>query len=233
MKKIGISGNRIFIKGFKRDYVLEHYAKCVERKGGVPIILPITSKKEVVEEYIKIIDALILTGGQDVDPNLYGEELYKESEEPSVERDQYDFMLIEAALKKGIPILGICRGMQILNVYLGGKLHQDIKYHSKTNLKHVQSSMYSDPVHSIKISKGSYLYEKLGEESRVNSIHHQCIKEVASSLNVVAVSIGDGIIEAYESKEGKILGVQWHPEMMCFHVDNDMSRIFDFLLEEK
>jgi putative glutamine amidotransferase len=183
-----------------------------------------------------MIDALILTGGQDVNPALYNEELYQDSEEPYIERDSFDFMLIEAALEKDIPILGICRGMQILNVYLGGTLHQDIKHHSnihishsKTNIKHFQSSNFDKGVHHVDIKEDSILHDMLGDKIKVNSIHHQCIAKLSPGLKISAISPTDKVIEAYESEFKKILGIQWHPEIMCAEEDNQMDKIFEFL----
>jgi len=232
MKVIGISGNRKLLDGFNRDYVFDHYSTCIEKIGAAPLILPITSREEVAAAYIHKIDALIMTGGIDVNPFLYGEELTGETEVPFIERDTFDFMLIKAALNKNIPILGICRGMQIMNVYLGGSLHQDIKYYGDTNIQHVQRSDHHEPVHFVDVEKDSALCTLIGEKQKVNSVHHQCIKELGSGLRASAVSSSDKIIEAYESvNENKILGIQWHPEMMYAEGNNEMENIFRFLLK--
>lgn len=232
MKVIGISGNRKFLDGFNRDYVFDHYSTCIENIGAVPIILPITGKKEVAKTYIHKIDALIMTGGIDVDPHLYGQELTKETEVPFIQRDTFDFMLIEAALEKNIPILGICRGMQIMNIYLGGSLHQDIKYYGDTNIQHVQSSNHHQPVHLVDVERDSLLSTLIGNQQRVNSVHHQCINKLGVGLVSSAVSSSDMIIEAYESVDkNKILGIQWHPEMMYAEGNEEMGDIFRFLLK--
>lgn len=232
MKVIGISGNKKLLDGFNRDYVFDHYSTCIKKIGAVPLILPITDKKEVARIYIEKIDALIMTGGIDVNPFLYGEEAARETEVPFAERDTFDFLLIEAALEKNIPILGICRGMQIMNVYFGGSLHQDIKYYGETNIQHVQGSKHHEPVHLVDVEKDSVLYTLIGEKQKVNSVHHQCINKLGTGLVASAVSSSDKIIEAYESSgENKILGIQWHPEMMFAEGNDEMEDIFRFLVK--
>lgn len=232
MKVIGISGNRKFLDGFNRDYVFDHYARCIEKVGGAPLILPITTNKEVAKTYVDRIDALIMTGGVDVNPFLYGEEFASETEAPFAERDTFDYLLIEAALEKDIPILGICRGMQIMNVYLGGSLHQDLKYYGETRIQHVQKSSHHEAVHLVEVEKDSTLCTLIGEKQKVNSVHHQAINKLGEGLAVSATSPSDGIIEAYESVDDRrILGIQWHPEMMFAEGNNQMENIFRFLLK--
>ncbi|RUA08226.1 MAG: gamma-glutamyl-gamma-aminobutyrate hydrolase family protein [Fusobacteria bacterium] len=233
MKVIGISGNKSFLEGFNRDYTLDHYSICIQKIGAVPLILPLTDKKEIVRVYIEKIDALIMSGGNDVNPFLYGEDLAKEAEVPFTLRDTFDFLLIEAALEKNIPILGICRGMQIMNVYFGGSLHQDIKYYGKTNVQHQQKPNYIEPVHHVDIKKGTILSTLIGEKKqKVNSIHHQCVNKLGKGLVVSAESSSDKIIEAYESNgKKKVMGIQWHPEMMFANGENEMGNIFKFLIE--
>jgi len=232
MKVIGISGNKKLLDGFNRDYVFDHYSTCIDKIGAVPLILPITDKKEVAKVYIDKIDALIMTGGIDVNPFLYNEEPTKETEVPFTKRDTFDFILIEAALEKNIPILGICRGMQIMNVYFGGSLHQDIKYYGETNIQHVQRSNHHEPIHFVDIKKGSILSTLIGEKQKVNSVHHQCINKLGAGLVASAVSSSDKIIEAYESNgKNKVLGIQWHPEMMFAQGNQEMENIFNFLVK--
>lgn len=232
MKVVGISGNKKLLDGFNRDYVFDHYSTCIEKIGAAPLILPITEKKEVAKAYIDKIDALIMTGGIDVNPFLFGEEVKKESDVPFIQRDSFDFMLIEAALEKNIPILGICRGMQILNVYFGGSLHQDLKYFGETSVQHVQGSKHHEPVHFVEITKGSNLYSLLGEKQKVNSVHHQCINKLGKGLVSCAISPSDNIIEAFElNGKNKVLGIQWHPEMMFAEGNDNMKEIFQFLIK--
>ncbi|MGB6129524.1 MAG: gamma-glutamyl-gamma-aminobutyrate hydrolase family protein [Psychrilyobacter sp.] len=232
MKVIGISGNKKLLDGFNRDYVFDHYSTCIDKIGAVPLILPITDKKEVAKVYIDKIDALIMTGGIDVNPFLYNEEPTKETEVPFTKRDTFDFILIEAALEKHIPILGICRGMQIINVYFGGSLHQDIKYYGETNIQHVQRSNHHEPIHFVDIKKDSTLFTLIGTKQKVNSVHHQCINKLGAGLVASAVSSSDKIIEAYESNgTNKILGIQWHPEMMFAQGNHEMENIFNFLVK--
>lgn len=232
MKMIGISGNRKFLDGFNRDYVFDHYAACIEKIGAAPVILPITTDKKVAEAYVERIDALIMTGGVDVNPFLYGEEIAPETEVPFTDRDTFDILLIEAALNKDIPILGICRGMQILNVYLGGSLYQDLRYYGDTKIQHVQRASHHEPVHYVEIVKDSTLHTLIGDRRKVNSVHHQAVRTLGKGLVASATSPSDGIIEAYEAADGRrILGIQWHPEMMFASGNMEMENIFRFLLD--
>ncbi len=220
--------------GFIREYVNEHYSDSITRGGGVPIILPITDDESMVSKYIDMIDYLVLSGGQDISPKLYNEEFLPEVEVPDLKRDSFDMLLIKYAIKKKIPILGICRGMQIINVYFGGTLYQDLRYNENIFLKHIQGlDSPSTPVHKIKLQKGSFLGDNFGDELWVNSYHHQGIKELGEGLIISACS-NDGLIEGIENKDGSfILGVQWHPEMMFSAGGNvEMEKLFKKLLKK-
>ena len=230
MKKvIGVSASQRKSEGFLRDYINNDYTSSIEKVGGIPLILPITSEREAVKYYISCIDGLILSGGHDVDPAFYKEELLPESEMPHRKRDTFDMLLIEYALIKGIPILGICRGMQVLNVYFGGSLYQDLKYNKDIYLKHMQNYFPGEPVHRVKIDRSSVLAGLYDEEIWVNSYHHQQVKEVGKGLRVTGWSadMGAELIE-YATKEKFIVGVQWHPEMMCAAGSMEMEKIFEF-----
>ncbi len=234
MKKkiIGVSGNRRSWDDFTRDYVNNHYTDSIEMAGGIPLILPITTNEEIIRDYIGIIDALILSGGHDMDPMYYNEELLPEGEMPFRERDAFDLLLIKYALEKEIPILGVCRGMQIINVYFGGSLYQDLKYNKEVRLKHIQESSPGEPVHKVAIERDSLLAEVYGEEVWVNSYHHQLVKDVGEGLRITGRA-SDMAVELIEWKDDTrfIVGVQWHPEMMYSSGSDEMGRIFKLLLE--
>lgn len=231
-KVVGVSGNRRSWDDFTRDYVNNHYTDSIEMAGGVPLILPITTNEEIVQSYIGMIDALILSGGHDVDPVYYNEELLPEGEMPLRERDGFDMLLIKCALEKEIPILGICRGMQVLNVYFGGNLYQDLKYNKEVYLKHIQESSPGEHVHKVAIERDSVLSEVYGEEVWVNSYHHQLVKEVGDRLKITGRAT-DMAVELIEWRDNSrfIVGVQWHPEMMYSSGSGEMGRIFNLLLE--
>ena len=233
---IGISGNQLLqtITAFEGEsiaYTPQHFVDGLSEAGATPLILPIGTKEDA-KTYIGLVDGLLLTGGHDVNPASYNADPHSKLEAVYPQRDTFDLALIEAAIEKGIPILGVCRGMQILNVYFGGTLYQDLESEYGENLiQHIQKGVFTFPIHKIEIQKDSHLSTILGEEAMVNSLHHQAVKIVGDGLTVVAKS-SDGIIEALESSnpEMDILTLQWHPETMRKQ-DPDSQRFFEDLVE--
>lgn len=186
------------------------YAEAIEKAGGVPILLPWSV--ESVSDYVGLIDGLVVTGGDDIDPQLYGEtDIHPSVKAVFPERTAFEWAMIEAMVAAGKSVLGICGGMQLLNVWAGGTLYQDI---SLTNLAEVheqgRGNFFSHP---IKLDPSSWMYGVLQTERlHVNSFHHQVVRDVGPQLKATAWS-EDGLIEALESqKDPRILGVQWHPE---------------------
>lgn len=238
MKKpiIGISGSLIIdqggmFPGYERAYVNDDYVQSVVRAGGVPYIIPMVYDDEVIKAQAEAIDALIMSGGHDVNPMLYGEEPCKELGGLLPKRDTFDMALIKAVMELGKPILGICRGEQILNVVNGGSLYQDLKFAEGSYIKHNQGQLPNFATHTVTVKEGSKLHEILGSETLVNSFHHLAVKTVAPGFKAVAYS-KDGIVEAIE-KEGDIfvMGLQWHPEMLSKDYSN-MAKVFERLIEE-
>lgn len=203
---IGISANTADI-----DLTLRRvYCDQIVRAGGVPMVLPPVDDAEVLINMLEGIDGLVLTGGADYNPLWYGEQPEKELHTINSTRDLPELLLTRLAFNRQIPILGICRGVQTMAIALGGNLVQDLK----TPLKHGQDAPRSEATHSVTISEGSTLYALYGQETFVNSFHHQAVKDCGSHLHVVATA-PDGVIEAVESTEQKaLMGVQWHPEWM-------------------
>lgn len=203
---IGISANTADI-----DLTLRRvYCDQIVRAGGVPVVLPPVDDAEVLINMLEGIDGLVLTGGADYNPLWYGEQPEKELHTINSTRDLPELLLTRLAFNRQIPILGICRGVQTMAIALGGNLVQDLK----TPLKHSQDAPRSEATHSVTISEGSTLYALYGQETFVNSFHHQAVKDCGSHLHVVATA-PDGVIEAVESTEQKaLMGVQWHPEWM-------------------
>lgn len=203
---IGISANTADI-----DLTLRRvYCDQIVRAGGVPMVLPPVDDAEVLINMLEGIDGLVLTGGADYNPLWYGEQPEKELHTINPTRDLPELLLTRLAFNRQIPILGICRGVQTMAIALGGNLVQDLK----TPLKHGQDAPRSEATHSVTITEGSTLYALYGQETFVNSFHHQAVKDCGSHLHVVATA-PDGVIEAVESTEQKaLMGVQWHPEWM-------------------
>ena len=216
---IGISANTADI-----DLTLRRvYCDQIVRAGGVPMVLPPADDDEVLINMLEGIDGLVLTGGADYNPLWYGEQPEKELHTINSTRDLPELLLTRLAFNRQIPILGICRGVQTMAIALGGNLVQDLK----TPLKHSQDAPRSEATHSVTITEGSTLYGLYGQETFVNSFHHQAVKDCGSHLHVVATA-PDGVIEAVESTEQKaLMGVQWHPEWM----GDEGLKLFEWLAQ--
>lgn len=220
MPIIGISGSILIdqggiFPGYRRAYVNDDYVQAVIQAGGTPVILPVIGDLDLIREVVATLDGLILSGGHDVTTQLYGEEPRQKLGDTYPERDLFDMKLIEFAMARNIPILGICRGFQILNVYHGGSLYQDLSYADKELLKHVQGTRPELETHEVDLVEDSILFNLLNEKKvRVNSFHHQVVKSLGNSLVKTAVA-SDGVIEAFEHQSYPwLVGVQFHPEMM-------------------
>ena len=194
------------------------YVEGVAGAGGAPVVLPPAGDERAAEAVIQSLDGLLLSGGSDLDPGYYGEEPVPELGVTLPERDAFEMALVGLALRRGMPVFGICRGMQVLNVALGGTLYQDLPSQWKPDLlKHRQDTPKWQPTHEVRVRDGSYIAEVMGRESvKVNSYHHQGIRVLAEGLVVTGRS-SDGVVEAVEAvdlSERWLLGVQWHAEAM-------------------
>lgn len=214
----------------EKVYVNNSYISAVEKAGGVPIIIPVNINRDSIKSQIDLVDGLIISGGADINPILYKEEPLVGLGYFNTDNDEFDIIATRIALIQDKPILGICRGLQVLNVCLGGTLYQDINHVESSYIKHFQQAKRCMGSHSITISEWSKLAEILGTDSTVNSFHHQSVKDLGKGL-VVTASSKDGIIEAIELKGEKYaMGVQWHPEEMVN--DNEkMLLLFKRLVE--
>lgn len=194
------------------------YVEGVAEAGGIPIVLPPIGERRAAEVIVGGLDGLLLSGGSDLHPRFYGEEPIPELGVTIPERDAFEMALVGEALRRGIPVFGICRGLQVLNVALGGTLYQDLpsQYDGEV-LGHRQQTPKTQPTHEVEISGNTCVGGIVEREVlKVNSYHHQGIKDLAGGLAVAARS-SDGIIEAIEARdfsEGWIVGVQWHAEAM-------------------
>jgi len=182
--------------------------------GTLPVILPLSNPHDA-KAYIDRIDALILTGGADVNPMLFDEEPVPEIEVIDANRDSFELALIKEAWAQKKPIFAICRGLQLLNVAFKGSLYQDLSYYDDLKVNHTQDTPWEYPTHSIDIEEDSWIGKALENEQVINSYHHQAVKELADSFRPVAWS-KDGLIEAFESVDPsqKVMAFQWHPEIL-------------------
>jgi putative glutamine amidotransferase len=192
---------------------------------------PCRSGPALVEEYLEAIDGLILTGGADIHPSLYGQIVLERCGEIDKERDRFEVELIYAARRRDLPFLGICRGLQVLNVALGGTLYQDLSYRAGTDPAHMSPrELRGEPAHPVAITPTSRLAHIIGSrEVPVTSTHHQIILDLAPDLAISAVA-PDGVIEAVEGPGRFLLAVQWHPERMA-HRHPEQLALFRSLVE--
>ncbi len=191
--------------------ISQYYIEAVKKAGACPVVL--------FDDFPQEINGIILTGGGDVNPLLFGEEPLTENGEICPKRDAFELKLCKWAISQKIPMLGICRGMQIIALCSGGSIYQDIYTQTDSHIKHMQKAPRSQGTHTIEITEESLLHSIFQQKSEVvNSFHHQAVKEVGKDFFVSARS-KDGLIEAMEYKKSPfVLGVQWHPETMPNHI---------------
>lgn len=202
--------------GGDRFYLRKQYSEAIVHAGGSPLLIPLIPDKDFADALTADLDGILLSGSNsDVAPHRYKQEPHSKVGSVLTRRDRTDLLLLEGVFKKRKPILAICFGIQILNVYLGGTLWQDIPSQVKDAVQHDQTSSEDYHSHSLRIQSGSLLYSLArSREIRVNSYHHQAIRDLSPKLIPVASS-PDGIVEAVELriKRQFLMGVQWHPEI--------------------
>lgn len=212
------------------------YLKAVEAAGGVPVLLPLSESKEVLEVLYGTIDGLLLAGGVDINPQNYGHEPHPHLGTTSPLQDSTEIFLTQKAVADGKPVLGICRGHQMLNVALGGTLYQDIPSELPTALDHRYSEHAKDGsvlAHDIQISEESWLAEVLEQTViKTNSMHHQAVRDVAPGLRVVGTT-SDGVVEVVESTSDHFaVGIQSHPEELWNTTEPRWQRLFKAYVDE-
>ncbi|UMZ75005.1 gamma-glutamyl-gamma-aminobutyrate hydrolase family protein [Natranaerofaba carboxydovora] len=208
-----------------------NYTKVIEKLGLVPILIPSLSSMDAKKGLLKHLSGLILTGGVDVDPVYFGEEPLLGQGEIEPLRDKLEIFLTRKALDKNLPLLGICRGMQVLNIAAGGDIYQDIYSQLDNTLKHEQIAPGRHPTHGIDIQEDTKLYQITGKKNiRVNSFHHQAIRNIAPGF-VESAKSPDGIVEGMESTMHSFaLAVQWHPELL-WEVQVESNNVFNAFVE--
>ena len=214
-----------------RQFITSSYIEAIESASGIPVVLPYIHEKKLRSEYLKLCDGFLFCGGNDISPLLFNEELLTDKGQTDWSVDQFHLEFMKLILTTSLPVLGICRGMQVLNLALGGTIYQDLSFLGNEHLCHMQnSSSRSDASHKITISKNSILYESLGNSYAVNSYHHQCIRNLGQGLKITAIA-SDGVIVAIEhTSHPFVLGLQWHPE--CMYLTNPpVQKIFSNFIE--
>src|SRR5579862_5010702 len=211
----------------EQDRLNRAYSYALALAGATPVLLPNIVEPNQGNAILDRLNGLLLSGGYDVDPALYGESTLNDTVEVDSTRDHYELPLIRLAFTQDVPLFAICRGIQALNVALGGSLYQDIPAQMPAAGAHRQTAPRHEATHSIAVASGSRLAAIVGaDEIDVNSFHHQALKGVATELEVVARA-SDGVVEAVESRSRRFcVGVQFHPEEMVADADGPARRLF-------
>lgn len=229
---IGIAANEALDPGevmhhLPISYTPDGYVKAVQNAGGLPLVLPIGTPEQA-KEYVGRIDKLILAGGQDVSPKFYKQKATVQGRY-SEARDRFELALLDEALLQQKPVFAVCRGMQLMNVFFGGDLKQELQ--SFTSILHMQEPIPREqPTHELVTKKDSFLYDIYGHRAHVNSFHNQALNQLSSSLTETAFC-PDGVIEAVENQESHLLGVQWHPDF-AFAVQPKEMAVFDYVVKK-
>lgn len=218
--------------GPQYERVRAAYARCVAESGGAPFLLPTPGyDPELIAAYLDCADGVIFSGGEDIHPSFYGEIVLEKCGAIDEKRDLFEIELFRGALERGMPVLGICRGMQLMAVALGGSLYQDLSYCPAADTYHAGAWQERGETPSVTLMSGTLLHQILGQESlAVNCHHHQLIKTLGQSCTVSAVS-PDGMIEGIEvSGSPFVIGVHWHPERLVVQ-DRPQLQLFRALVK--
>lgn len=211
-------------------YLFSTYACAISAAGGIPIIIPFSDDVEALEKTVDLCDAILFSGGNDIDPSYYGEKIINGTVIIAEGRDSFEIKLFDIVKKTKKPIMAICRGMQLINVAMGGSLYQDLPAQYESNICHSQKEPKTEPSHSVNTVSGTPLH-KLTECVRLtaNSFHHQAVKRLGEGLIPMAYA-DDGIPEAYYGEgEQYLRAYQWHPERLYSKDKANLSLFKDFI----
>jgi putative glutamine amidotransferase len=229
---IGVSSNLLPIEqgpftGHDRIYVNRSYIQSIVKAGGIPLLLPVITDLDSIRAQLSLVDGLILSGGQDVDPAHYNENPHPLLGEISAERDDFELNLLRIAHEQKKPIFGICRGLQLMNVAFGGTLYQDISQRAEKKSIDHNMGMSAISLHQVDLEPASLLHAIFGKDTiEINSFHHQAVKDLAPGFKVIARA-KDGLIEGIVKADSSwTLGVQWHPEVML-ESHPEMQKLFE------
>ena len=230
--RIAVSGVRRHWKGAARTGVNAAYVDSLAAAGAVPVILPPSIPPEHAAHALEGVDGLLLSGGEDIDPVWYCADPVPQLGDVDPARDRFEFALFTAARERGVPVLGICRGLQLVNVAMGGVLWQDLPTERPSPVRHDAGAARDARTHEVALVAGTRTAEVLGTgELAVNSFHHQGVRTLASGL-VATAHAPDGLVEAFEGTEGAwLLAVQWHPEEMHADLQAPDRALFVALVE--
>ena len=212
-------------------WMLPGYMDGIIEAGGIPIMFPMTDNENIIHQLMNQVDGILFTGGQDVSPEIYGEKSINESIVCCQERDSMEKIVLKVAIEQDKSVLGICRGIQFINVALGGTLYQDISMQHPSDIEHKQTPPYNIPKHNVFVYNDTPLSKLLNRKViSVNSYHHQAIKNLSPKLEVMAIS-EDALVEAVYKKGQKFFwAVQWHPEF-SYKTDPLQKQIFVKFIE--
>lgn len=230
---IGISSNILVMEGgmfpgILRDYVNRDYVESVINCGAIPVIIPVNTEKDALRAILSMVDGVILSGGWDINPLYYGEDPIWEQGFSFPLVDEFCLELIHQADDAGVPMWGICKGHQAINIAFGGTLYQDLQRQQPESGKHMSSAPRQYPAHKVQLDTSISMLNGLPSTLLVNSYHHQAIKKVADGFRVIAQA-QDGVIEGIvrEGNRTFAIGTQWHPEMMARYHHTEMMSLFE------
>ena len=217
--------------GNPQHYLNDSYIGTIRHFGGIPLLIPVLATAQELELLLGCCDGILLTGGDDLDPALFGESILNDTVAIAPERDAMEYAVLDLAVKRQMPIFGICRGIQVMNVYFGGTLYQDIPTQIPSDVAHRMEKPYHRAGHRCILEENSPLYALAGAtEIGVNSHHHQAVRDLAPGFLTMGRS-EDGIIEAIcDPSKPFRWGVQWHPERI-WDIEESSAKLFEAFIE--